>query len=339
MSSTFLRSRPLRRGPVEERLVGSARFVPLLPWIAVNTSGDSLRPRPAPRACSRSCRGSPSAAGTTTGTRRNCDVGRQLRLSHACRMRLEVGAMRAAVREELDDLDLLAGLDRHRRLEAHVVLAFDHLRRRRATRARARRERSARQRAARAGSIGHRRALHMDGSTAGRTPQRADHAASWAGDAPASSASARRPALRYLITADVEAALRELGLDAVELVGVVVGPEAHAVARPPCRAACPAGRRPPSRPARAAPSGSPHRPALRERSRLQPEAVAGFARLWRLVAARPCRGVRGLAARRGPRPPSAGGPFAPPCRPARDRARRRRLVGWIFGSSPPGRIL
>ena len=43
--------------------------------------------------------------------------------SHA-RGRLELGAMRAAVREELDHLDLLAGLDRLRILEARVVLAF-----------------------------------------------------------------------------------------------------------------------------------------------------------------------------------------------------------------------
>src|SRR6187200_755117 len=43
-------------------------------------------------------------------------------------MRLELGAMRAAIREEFDDLDLLPGLDGLRIGDPRVVLAFGQLR-------------------------------------------------------------------------------------------------------------------------------------------------------------------------------------------------------------------
>jgi hypothetical protein len=50
-------------------------------------------------------------------------IGR-LVLEPGLQMRFELAAMRAAVREELDHLDVLAGVDRNILLEAHVLTAF-----------------------------------------------------------------------------------------------------------------------------------------------------------------------------------------------------------------------
>ena len=58
---------------------------------------------------------------------------------------------------------------------------------------------------------------------------------------------------------DVEAALGELALDAIELVGVVVGAEPHAVAHALVRQRRRTAPRPPSRRTRGAPSGSRRR--------------------------------------------------------------------------------
>src|SRR4029079_2680564 len=54
------------------------------------------------------------------------DVGRR-GLEPILQVRLEIAAMRAAVRKEFDDLDLLARFDRLRHLQSGVILPFDEI--------------------------------------------------------------------------------------------------------------------------------------------------------------------------------------------------------------------
>ena len=118
---------------------------------------------------------------------------------------------------------------------------------------------------------------------------------------------------------DVEAALGELALHPVELVGVVVGAEADAKAHAPCPAGSPAESPPPSLRTRGAPSGSRRRP----RSRTTPPAassarppsppLSACARRARRLSRRPCRAPATVGASSG--------------------------FGCTCGSSTPGRIL
>ena len=237
--------------------------------------------------------------------------------------------MRAAVREELDHLDLLARLDGCGFLRRTYFLPSSA--RRSARRARQRRQRDEKRRERRAarriracsGCI--RRVSMLSLTLLGRLrstrvgPPRAD----------ASSAATDGSELD---DGDVEAAPGELALDAVQLVGIVVGTEPHAIARRPCRAAFPAASRLPARRARAAPSGSRRRPRCANEPACSQKRSAASRRACRRSPTLSGALVDACAAR------LVGASRASPSRGPR-RALRRLALGWTFGSSTPGRIL
>ena len=150
--------------------------------------------------------------------------------------------MRAAVREELDDLDLVAALDRLRILDALVVLALDELG---AARTRQRRPHRRERAMASAASSGREAAPEVERRSdvarlrwSGRRPRGPGGLTGrWAHAAALESANAARPSV--FDDGDVEAAPREVGLHARELVGIVVRAEAHAVADAPLSGSVP----------------------------------------------------------------------------------------------------
>src|ERR1700757_1861400 len=122
--------------------------------------------------------------------------------------------MRAAVGKELDDLDLLAGLDRLRILEPRVFLAFGQLRRG------GERERQGGQSAQADGCKTHHRISYV--LVRRRVVLVPRRRAKFNPGAP--------PRSGVLDDRGIEATVSELRLDAVEFLGVVVGAEPDPIA-------------------------------------------------------------------------------------------------------------